>query len=63
MVVYEYRKGKGDKNMSSAGIKADVKAFLKAKHIKTIVLPTGKEVKLQNAKTSDLISYASKLEY
>ena len=49
--------------MSSAGIKADVKAFLKDKHIKTIVLPRGKEVKLQNAKTSDLITYASKLGY
>ena len=49
--------------MSSAGIKADVKAFLKAKQVKTIVLPSGKEVKLQNAKTSDLISYASKVGY
>ena len=49
--------------MSSVGIKADVKAFLKSKHVKTIVLPSGKEVKLQNAKTSDLISYASKLVY
>ena len=49
--------------MSSAGIKADVKAFLKAKQIKTIVITNGKEVKLQNAKTSDLISYASKLGY
>lgn len=49
--------------MSSAGIKADVKAFLKSKQVKTIVLPSGKEVKLQNAKTSDLITYASKLGY
>lgn len=49
--------------MSSAGMKADVKAFLKDKHIKTIVLPSGKEVKLQNAKTSDLITYAVKLGY
>ena len=49
--------------MSSVGIKADVKAFLKQRGVKTIVLDTGKEVKLQNAKTSDLITYAVKLGY
>ena len=49
--------------MSSAGMKADVKVFLKQHGVKTIVLDSGKEVKLQNAKTSDLITYASKLGY
>lgn len=49
--------------MSSAGMKADVKAFLKQRGVKTITLTSGKEVKLQNAKTSDLITYASKLGY
>ena len=49
--------------MSSAGMKADVKAFLKQRGVKTITLDSGKEVKLQNAKTSDLITYASKLGY
>lgn len=49
--------------MTSLGMKADVKAFLKGKNVKKITLANGKEVKIQNAKTSDLISYASKLGY
>ena len=56
-------KERGIKIMSSAGMKADVKDFLKQHGVKTITLTSGKEVKLQNAKTSDLITYASKLGY
>lgn len=44
------------------GLKAQVKSFLKAKGIKTIQNEKGQEVKLQNAKTADLIEKASKIK-
>lgn len=45
-----------------AGLKAQVKSFLKAKGIKTIQIDNGQEIKLQNAKTADLIEKASKIK-
>lgn len=48
--------------MASFGMKAQVKKFLKEHGVKEI--PVGsKMIKLQNAKTIDLISAAAKLGY
>ena len=44
------------------GLKAQVKSFLKAKGIKTIQNDNGQEIKLQNAKTADLIESASHIK-
>lgn len=44
-------------------IKSDVKKFLRSKGVKTITLASGKTVKIQSAKTSDLVSVASKMGY
>lgn len=44
------------------GLKAQVKSFLRDKGIKTIQNEKGQEVKLQNAKTADLIEKASKIK-
>lgn len=44
------------------GLKAQVKRFLRNKGIKTIQNEKGQEVKLQNAKTADLIEKASKVK-
>lgn len=44
------------------GLKAQVKSFLKAKGIKTIQNDKGQEIKLQNAKTTDLIENASHIK-
>lgn len=48
--------------MASFGMKAQVKKFLKSKNVKEIRVGS-RMVKLQNAKTIDLISAASKLGY
>ena len=50
---------KGEINM--AGMKAQVKHQLRSKGIRTITTDTGKVLKLQQAKTSELIKVASKL--
>lgn len=53
---------KGRCDMASFGMKAQVKKFLKEHGVKEI--PVGsKMIKLQNAKTIDLISAAAKLGY
>lgn len=44
------------------GLKAQVKSFLKANGIKTIQKDNGQEIKLQNAKTADLIENASHIK-
>lgn len=44
-----------------AGMKAQVKHQLRSKGIRTITTDTGKVLKLQQAKTSELIKVASKL--
>lgn len=44
-----------------AGMKAQVKHQLRSKGIRTIATDTGKVLKLQQAKTSELIKVASKL--
>lgn len=43
------------------GMKAQVKHQLRSKGIRTITTDTGKVLKLQQAKTSELIKVASKL--
>ena len=43
------------------GMKAQVKHRLRSKGIRTITTDTGKVLKLQQAKTSELIKVASKL--
>ena len=47
--------------MNMAGMKAQVKHQLRSKGIRTITTDTGKVLKLQQAKTSELIKVASKL--
>ena len=46
----------------SMGLKAKAKEFLRSKGIKTIRVGS-KEVRLQNAKTNDLIKEAAKLGF
>lgn len=45
-----------------AGLKSQVKEFLKDNGIKVIQNDKGQDVKLQNAKTADLIEKASKIK-
>ena len=45
------------------GIKAQVKSFLKSKGINKIQNEKGQDVKIQQAKTSELIKVATKLGY
>lgn len=45
------------------GLKAQVKKFMKAKGINTITLANGSRVKLQNAKTVDILNAAFKLGF
>ena len=42
------------------GMKAQIKQELRSRGIKTITTDEGRQVKLQNAKTSDLISVLTK---
>lgn len=44
------------------GLKAQVKSFLKANGIKTVQNDKGQEIKLENAKTADLIEIASHIK-
>lgn len=46
----------------SIGLKAKAKEFLRSKGIKTVRVGS-KEVRLQNAKTSDLLKEATKLGF
>lgn len=45
------------------GLKAQVKKFMKSKGINTITLANGSRVKLQNAKTVDILNAAFKLGF
>ena len=45
------------------GLKAQVKKFMKSKGINTITLANGSQVKLQNAKTVDILNAAFKLGF
>lgn len=45
------------------GLKAQVKKFMKEKGINTITLANGSRVKLQNAKTVDILNAAFKLGF
>lgn len=45
------------------GLKAQAKAFLKAKDVKEIDTPSGAKIKLANAKTADVVNFALKLGF
>ena len=45
------------------GLKAQAKAFLKAKGVKEINTPSGAKIKLANAKTVDVVNVAFKLGF
>ena len=45
------------------GLKAQVKKFMKSKGVNTITLANGSRVKLQNAKTVDILNAAFKLGF
>ena len=45
------------------GLKSQVKHFLKSKGVKTIQNEKGQDVKIQQAKTAELIKVATKLGY
>lgn len=45
------------------GLKAQVKKFMKSKVVNSITLANGSQVKLQNAKTVDILNAAFKLGF
>lgn len=45
------------------GLKAEIKSFLRSKGVKTILTNEGKEVRLGNAKTIELLKVATELGF
>lgn len=59
--MYNKTQKNGENKM--VGLKAQVKKFMKAKGINSITLANGSRVKLQNAKTVDILNAAFKLGF
>lgn len=60
---YYTKKHKRMEKDKMQGLKAQVKKFMKSKGINTITLANGSRVKLQNAKTVDILNAAFKLGF
>ena len=60
---FYYTKTQKNGQNRMTGLKAQVKKFMKSKGINTITLANGSRVKLQNAKTVDILNAAFKLGF